>query len=93
MSQTVIVELSEQAFAALRRQAEEAGLSPAHLAAVSLEQRFGTGQPRTAAQEQAARERFARQIGAIDLGHPTGTDNEGIDADLAREYADSHEGG
>jgi hypothetical protein len=25
------------------------------------------------------------------LGHPTGTDNEQIDADLAREYGDSHE--
>lgn len=30
-------------------------------------------------------------FGSVDLGHPTGTDNESIDADLAREYAATHE--
>ncbi len=25
-------------------------------------------------------------FGSVDLGYPTGADNEGIDADLAREY-------
>ena len=35
---------------------------------------------------------FARQFGNVDLGAPTGSDNESIDADLAREYADNHEG-
>jgi hypothetical protein len=27
----------------------------------------------------------------VDLGHPTGADNESIDADLARAYGDNHE--
>ncbi len=27
----------------------------------------------------------------VSRGHPTGSDNEQIDADLAREYADTHE--
>jgi hypothetical protein len=27
----------------------------------------------------------------LDLSHATGVDNEHIDADLAREYADTHE--
>ncbi len=40
---------------------------------------------------QAARERFRRHIGAVSLGHPTGADNESIDADLAREYGSTHE--
>jgi hypothetical protein len=40
----------------------------------------------------AARERFERQIGELDLGEPTGADNEGIDADLARESSDADEG-
>jgi hypothetical protein len=40
---------------------------------------------------QAARERFERHFGAVNLGHPTGADNESIDADLAREYGDTHQ--
>ena len=34
-----------------------------------------------------ARERFERHFGAVDLGYPTSADNEEIDADLEREYA------
>ena len=30
-------------------------------------------------------------FGSVDLGHPTGADNESIDRDLARSYADTHE--
>ena len=40
---------------------------------------------------EAAQERFERHFGAVDLGYPTGIDNEQIDADLAREYAATHE--
>ena len=42
---------------------------------------------RTDAEMQAARERFERHFGEVDLGYATGADNEQIDADLAREYA------
>lgn len=35
-------------------------------------------------------ERLRRHFGAVDLGKPTGIDNEGIDADLARAYGDTH---
>jgi len=40
------------------------------------------GEPRPG----ALRELF----GSVDLGHPIEIDNESIDADLAREYADTH---
>lgn len=30
-------------------------------------------------------------FGSVSLGQPTGADNEQIDADLAREYASTHE--
>jgi len=30
-------------------------------------------------------------FGSVSLGHPTGADNDSIDADLAREYASRHE--
>lgn len=35
--------------------------------------------------------RLLAHAGAVDLGKPTGADNESIDADLARAYASSHE--
>ncbi len=30
-------------------------------------------------------------FGSVSLGHPTGSDKESIDADLAREYGSTHE--
>ena len=30
-------------------------------------------------------------FGSVSLGHPTGSDNESIDADLAHEYGSTHE--
>jgi hypothetical protein len=43
-------------------------------------------------QERAkAMARLMRHAGAVNLGHPTGVDNESIDADLAREYSSAHE--
>ena len=92
MSQTLILELNDEVYAALWRQAEAAGTSPASLAAASLEQQFRIeGSLRNEAEKQAARERFERHFGEVNLGYPTGADNESIDADLAREYADPHE--
>jgi hypothetical protein len=32
--------------------------------------------------------RLRRHFGAVNLGHPTGADNEQIDDDLSRAYAD-----
>jgi hypothetical protein len=41
------------------------------------------------AEAAAALERLWQHT--VDLGYPAGADNESIDADLAREYADNHE--
>ena len=91
MSQSLTVELSDEVYAALRRQAQATGTSLAHVAAASLERQFkGTRMLRTDAEKQAARERFERHFGEVNLGHPTGVDNESIDADLAREYSSTH---
>jgi hypothetical protein len=95
MSHPLTVELSDPAYAALQRRAQAAAQSPAELAAATLEQKFGAadvGHTNTEA-ERAARERFERHFGSVNLGHATGIDNEGIDADLARAYGDSHEDG
>ncbi len=95
MSQTLTLQLSDEAFATILRRAETAGLSPVGLVVASLERQFGVSEalaPVTPATEQAkpaARERFERHFGAVDLGPATGADNESIDADLAREYGGS----
>jgi hypothetical protein len=98
MSQTLIIELSDEVYAMIQRQAEEAGTPPADWLANALELQYGRVRTwqrgltqRTAAGQQTARERFERHFGELDLSHATGVDNEQIDADLAREYADSHE--
>ena len=81
MSQAITLELSVEAFAGLARRAKDAGVAPAQLAAETLEVQYG-GRP--ARDASAARARFERLIGAIELTQPLGTDNEAIDADLAR---------
>lgn len=40
---------------------------------------------------QRSRDTLRELFGSVDLGYPTGADNESIDADLAREYASTHE--
>ena len=50
--------------------------------------------PRVVLSEQeraVAMSRLMRHAGAVNLGHPTGADNESIDTDLAREYGSTHE--
>jgi hypothetical protein len=98
MSQTLILELSEEVYTIIQRQAEVAGTSPAHWLAMALEQQYRHAQAgqsalmrHTAADQQAARARFEQHFGEVDLPDTTGADNEQIDADLAREYADTHE--
>ena len=99
MSQTLILELSDEVFTTIQRQAERAGTSPAHWLATALEQQYGhrhawqsARRPRTIAEQQAARVRFEQHVGEVDLPDAIGADNEHIDADLAREYGDTHEG-
>ena len=97
MSQTLILELSDEVYTTIQRQAESAGTSPAHWLAITLEQQYGprhAGQsarpPRTAAEQHTARVRFEQHFGEVHVPDATGADNEQIDADLAREYGDTH---
>jgi hypothetical protein len=92
MSQVLNVELSEEVFAAIQRQAKSAGISPALWVADMLENQYRFSSE-VSEERQKARERFEAHFGEVDLGHPTGIDNEQIDEDLARAYADTHEAG
>lgn len=92
MSQTLTLELSDQVFIAIQRQAETIGVPPERLVATLLEQQFAQFKLLlTEAEKEVARARFERHFGAINLGDATDIDNESIDADLAREYASTHE--
>jgi len=98
MSQTLILELSDEVYTTIQRQAESAGTSPAHWLATTLEQQYGprhawqdARQPRTTAEQHAARVRFEQHFGEVDLPNAIGADNEQIDTDLAREYGNTHE--
>lgn len=94
MSHTLTIHLTAQAFSRLQRQAEAAGISPAELVAASLERPCKTNRPAlTDVETASARQRFERHFGELDLGYPTGTDNDAIEADLAAEYADTYEAG
>jgi hypothetical protein len=48
-----------------------------------------SGLPKSGVTRRAGRLR--EMFGSADSGHPNGSDNERIDADLARAYADNHE--
>jgi hypothetical protein len=88
MSQVVSLELRDEVYAALRQQAESLGISISELIAIALERQSGLSyQDKTEAEKEAARQRFRRHAGAIDLGYPTGADNASIDADLIRAYS------
>ena len=89
MSQIVTLQLDDQTYDALRREADLAGASIPELAAALLERQFATplGNEALAVPERiSARQRFESHFGAVDLGHPLSTDNDAIDADLAREF-------
>ena len=97
MGQTLTLELDDEVFAEIERHARSRGTSAARWLAGALErsdgllQSLGSSRPLAdEAKRQAARQRFEQHFGELDLGHPTGVENEQIDADLARAYSDSH---
>jgi hypothetical protein len=88
MTHQLTLQLGDEVFQPMEQAARQAGQS--------LEQ-WATAQLRSCAvsstKQAADLARLLAHAGAVDLGRPTGADNEGIDADLAREYASSHEDG
>jgi hypothetical protein len=94
MSQTLIVQLNDEAYASLQQQAAIAGSSPAEFAKMALERHLSHASHlhgRVCGRSEGARDDFERHFGSVDLGRETGADNVSIDADLARQYADFHD--
>ena len=97
MSHILTLELDDEVYAAIERHARSRGTSAARWLAHALRRSGGLLRSLEApdhlserADGQVARERFESHFGEVDLGRPTGTENERIDADLAKAYADSH---
>lgn len=93
MSQQLTLELSDEVYAQLQQQANAVGLSVTDWVMTLLSDRSNDEQQSEplAPSPENTRQRFKRHAGAIRLDHPTGADNESIDADLARAYANEYE--
>lgn len=96
MSQSLTLELNDEVYANLKQQAEIAGLSVSEWIVVSLVQQSESSREldiATKKEQEAARQRFRRHAGSVNLGYATGADNDSIDADLARAYSNENEVG
>ncbi|OYQ63153.1 hypothetical protein B9G53_18455 [Pseudanabaena sp. SR411] len=73
----------------MRQRAELAGITITEWAIASLKEHNQLIKPKlqNEAEKQAARQRFRRHAGSINLGYATGADNESINADLAEACA------
>jgi hypothetical protein len=88
MAHELTLELPDEIFQPLARAAAQAGQSLEQWATVQLQTCAAS-----ADRQAADLARLLQHAGAVDLGQPTGANNERIDADLAREYGSSHEAG
>ncbi|MGE0084502.1 MAG: hypothetical protein AB7S75_08775 [Desulfococcaceae bacterium] len=82
MSHKLILELSDDIFSAIHYQAAKTGVSPVNLIRDSLEKQFCLAAVLQSLKSEmgknSARGKIESHFGAVDLGYPTGADNEGI---------------
>jgi hypothetical protein len=83
MSHVLRLELTDGLFTAISQQAAAEQVPPETVAVRMLQDHLQFPKP---APSNGARSSFREMFGAADLGVATGLDNEGIDADLAKEY-------
>jgi hypothetical protein len=92
MSKTVSFEIPDEIYELLQTVAGQMGLSTEEVALEWLARLAPKPRPKLTEEErQAAWQRLQRHAGAVDSGDPHSADNDRIDADLIREYADPHE--
>jgi hypothetical protein len=90
MSQFVTLQLPDPVFAAVKKAAEYAGTTPGTFIVRRLSAEFN-GKVRTPEELEEARRRFWNFMGSVHSGDSRAGDNERIDADLAREYGNTHD--
>lgn len=92
MSKTVSFEIPDEIYELLQTVASQMGRSTEEVALEWLACLAPKPRPQLTVEErEAAEQRFRRHCGAVDSGNPRSADNEQIDADLAREYGNTHE--
>jgi hypothetical protein len=93
MSKTITVELADDVFETLSQMSAESG-TPLHVLALQWITKYGprpAPPPRSPEELRTARADLLRFAGCHHGTDPNGSDNERIDADLAKEYGDTHE--
>ena len=87
MSRNWKSKLPDEIYEVLQRLAPDMSMTVEELAAEWLGRYATKTRPKlTAEANHTAWQRLQRHLGAENLGHATGTDNEGIDADLTKAY-------
>lgn len=89
MSHNITITLPDEVYQPLIAAAERQGRTPEELVAEHLAGLVASRPPAAPGENDKAD--ITRFFGAASLGHATGTDNDRIDADLAREYGATHE--
>ena len=92
MSKFITFRVPNELYEVFERTAVRTGRSIETVAIGFMAKHAPKPRPKLSEEElREAREEFRLRIGAVSLGYPTGTDNESIDADLAREYGNTYE--
>jgi hypothetical protein len=92
MSKTLTFEMPEEIYEACEQIAARDGRTTEAVVLEYLARHAPKPRPKLSEEElEAAREQLRQHAGAVSLGYPTGADNESIDRDLEREYANNHE--
>lgn len=85
MSKQLVLELPDNIFLQLQKLAKNTGQSLEIWAKRQLEYQLSENE------NKDKKGQVRSHFGAVDLGYPTGANNEEIDADLAKEYIGAHE--
>ncbi|MGH9943888.1 MAG: hypothetical protein ACRD9R_16205 [Pyrinomonadaceae bacterium] len=92
MEHKLTVTLPDEIYQPLVEAAAQQGRTPEEFAAERLAHAVPPARPPLdSAAAQVAHARLMQHVGAWSSGNPNSADNEQIDADLAREYGNTHE--
>lgn len=91
MSKTITLEIPDEVFRSIQKQAESKGDTAEKFILEIVLKNAPQKTSGNSENSDEAEKRFARHFGAINSGDPRSADNEKIDADLIRAYEDTHE--
>ncbi len=97
MSKTVMLELPDSIYAAVHRAATFAGTTPDAWIIGQVVRELKHDEPAAGNGRKGSSpgpdpdDPLRSLFGSVRAGDPTGSDNDRIDADLAREYGDTHD--